>query len=107
MKPEDQEQMAQALASLNGELPEEPPLTAADLAFADQAAEPEVPSLEAGETTLEAGETTLEAGETTLEAGETTLEAGETPLEGGEIILEAAELTDEFETPLEEATTDA
>jgi segregation and condensation protein B len=107
MKPEDQEQMAQALASLNGELPEEPPLTAADLAFADQAAEPEVPSLEAVETTLEAGETTLEAAETTLEAAETTLEAAETTLEAGETTLEAAELTDEFETPLEEATTDA
>jgi hypothetical protein len=35
MKPEDQEQMAQALASLNGETPEEPALTAQDLSFQD------------------------------------------------------------------------
>jgi segregation and condensation protein B len=35
MKPEDQEQMAQALATLNGQAPEEPELTAQDLAFDD------------------------------------------------------------------------
>jgi segregation and condensation protein B len=38
MKPEDQEQMAQALATLNGEATEEPPVTAQDLAFDDPAA---------------------------------------------------------------------
>lgn len=35
MKPEDQEQMAQALATLNGQAPEEPELTAQDLSFDD------------------------------------------------------------------------
>lgn len=35
MKPEDQEQMAQALASLNGETSDEPELTAQDLSFDD------------------------------------------------------------------------
>lgn len=50
MKPEDQEQMAQALASLNGEPPDEVPLTAADLAFDDQSTEP---ALETAELTGE------------------------------------------------------
>ncbi|NBO39646.1 SMC-Scp complex subunit ScpB [bacterium] len=40
MKAEDQEQMAQALASLNGEAPDEPELTAQDLSFQDLAVEP-------------------------------------------------------------------
>ncbi|MBM3382537.1 MAG: SMC-Scp complex subunit ScpB [Betaproteobacteria bacterium] len=35
MKPEDQEQMAQALARLNGEEPDEPELNAQDLSFQD------------------------------------------------------------------------
>ena len=78
MKPEDQEQMAQALASLNGELPDEAPLTAADLAFDDQStvSEPIVedaePAIEAAEAAVEAAEAT---GETELHPEELTTEA--------------------------------
>lgn len=60
MKPEDQEQMAQALARLNGEAPEEPELNAQDLSFQDPTeSEAEVeaqpnPEAEAGAPTAEA-----------------------------------------------------
>lgn len=45
MKPEDQEQMAHALATLNGQAPEEPELTAQDLAFDDPVSSPVDPSV--------------------------------------------------------------
>jgi segregation and condensation protein B len=93
MKPEDQEQMAQALASLNGELPEEEPLTAADLAFAD-------PHHENSEN-FEAAEPVLEAAEPVLEAAEPVLEATEPVLEATEPVLEATELNGEIELQTE------
>ena len=78
MKPEDQEQMAQALASLNGELPDEAPLTAADLAFDDQSTVSE-PIVEDAEPAVEAAEAAVEdaepTGETELHPEELTTEA--------------------------------
>ncbi len=61
MKPEDQEQMAQALATLNGEVSEEPELTAQDLAFDDPVATPDEPELTAEAETLPMMESTAEA----------------------------------------------
>ena len=51
MKPEDQQQMAQALATLNGETTDEPELTAQDLAFDDAP----VAEFEAQDSIAEAG----------------------------------------------------
>ena len=58
MKPEDQEQMAQALATLNGEVSEEPELTAQDLAFDDPVESNGEPEMIAEAETLPAVEPT-------------------------------------------------
>jgi segregation and condensation protein B len=106
MKPEDQEQMAQALASLNGELPDEAPLTAADLAFDDQSTVSE-PIVEDAEPAVEAAEPAVEDAEPAVEAAEPAVEAAEPAVEAAEAAVEDAEPTGETELHPEELTTEA